>query len=483
MRSGASAKRFCWLASGAAAHQTWSSHRANDKGDVDRDDQLPDRFHRSDRPSISTTPSLFSFATPTSTFATAFRSGSVVSCEAAFHFANHDDHDEDEEHRFRASLSHHRSMLRSYKEKWDYVENRSSRVPTISWPSHRPGGGGELPFDENVPLSSLRSETVYCDRNRALSRSNLDQRARDADDYCVAVSFQSAYLVLVRGARFGDGDDDGGRRENSTVEWAFSVLKGLAEDGHADSMCLYAQLLNNGVNYGNKNKNKNKKKNNNNKAEEEVVGFSLEPNPRAAVAWLHRLLAARPDHSQGLYELGVAYYTGEGVVEDERTAVEHFRRAARSPRNAAAAYMLGDCLLDGVGARRDRAAALDWLVRAGERGHRGARSRVLAVLEHEEDADYGDFTDASRQTLRRTTDAPPTTDLDDDDGPHIDDDVPEDDDEDDERRHWEDARVSVILNERKYTMGGVPSVKSMIRRRTTVDASRDANDATTGRRA
>ena len=36
---------------------------------------------------------------------------------------------------------------------------------------------------------------------------------------------------------------------------------------------------------------------------------------------------------------------------------------------------------------------------AGELGHRGARSRVLAVLEKEDGADYGRFTDASRQTL------------------------------------------------------------------------------------
>merc|ERR1712079_558897 len=61
--------------------------------------------------------------------------------------------------------------------------------------------------------------------------------------------------------------------------------------------------------------------------------------------------------------------------------------------------MLGDCLLDGVGVERDRGEAVEWLVIAAELGHRGARSRVLAVLEKKEGVTYGLFTDASRQTL------------------------------------------------------------------------------------
>ena len=42
---------------------------------------------------------------------------------------------------------------------------------------------------------------------------------------------------------------------------------------------------------------------------------------------------------------------------------------------------------------------LTLLVTSAELGHRGARSRVLAVLEIEEGKSYGKFTDASRQTL------------------------------------------------------------------------------------
>lgn len=63
--------------------------------------------------------------------------------------------------------------------------------------------------------------------------------------------------------------------------------------------------------------------------------------------------------------------------------------------------MLGDCLLDGVGIERNRSEALEWLIASAELGHRGARSRVLAVLEMDPNKceDYHGFTDSSRQSL------------------------------------------------------------------------------------
>lgn len=35
-----------------------------------------------------------------------------------------------------------------------------------------------------------------------------------------------------------------------------------------------------------------------------------------------------------------------------------------------ASYMLGDCLLDGEGVEMDRGAALEWLIRSADLGHR-----------------------------------------------------------------------------------------------------------------
>jgi len=59
-------------------------------------------------------------------------------------------------------------------------------------------------------------------------------------------------------------------------------------------------------------------------------------------------------------------------------------KLASEQNHPAACYMLGDCLLDGCGVDFDRGLALGWLVRAVELGHRGARSRVMAVLEKRE---------------------------------------------------------------------------------------------------
>jgi TPR repeat protein len=176
--------------------------------------------------------------------------------------------------------------------------------------------------------------------------------------YCDNLQFQLAAYKLRH-------DDPEIRRDG------FKLVKQLAEKGHGDGMCMYGIVLN--------------------------EGRVVEADPTQATVWWQRAVDMHR-HVQSTYELAVAFFTGEGVAENEELAVIYFERAA-TMGHAGAAYMLGDCLLDGVGTPRDRAEALEWLVAAGELGHRGARSRVLAVLELEDGTDYGRFTDASRQTL------------------------------------------------------------------------------------
>jgi TPR repeat protein len=152
----------------------------------------------------------------------------------------------------------------------------------------------------------------------------------------------------------------------------FNMLRVLAEKGYPNAMAYYGMCLNEGR-------------------------ADKIPNSEAAVSWFRRT-ADMYGHPQSQYELGVAFYTGEGVVEDEEEAVRLFQLAAEQ-NHSAACYMLGDCLLDGIGVDTDRGLALEYLVRASELGHRGARSRVMAVLEKKDGEDYGAFTDASRQTM------------------------------------------------------------------------------------
>ena len=68
--------------------------------------------------------------------------------------------------------------------------------------------------------------------------------------------------------------------------------------------------------------------------------------------------------------------------------------------------MLGDSILEGVVVEKDPTAALAWFVFAGDRGHRGARSRAFALTQPNttgEETGFGRYTDASRMSLRRQT--------------------------------------------------------------------------------
>ena len=52
-----------------------------------------------------------------------------------------------------------------------------------------------------------------------------------------------------------------------------------------------------------------------------------DPDSESAVMWF-KLCVDRYQHPQAQYELGVAYYTGEGVEEDEEEAVRLFALAS-----------------------------------------------------------------------------------------------------------------------------------------------------------
>jgi TPR repeat protein len=248
---------------------------------------------------------------------------------------------DEEERNFDQTLKHHKNQFEHYRKKWDW-SNVTSRLPTVSWPTNIP--------DEKY-FSSLNVDLHYCKR-----------RTNDADSnetYCQDIQFRIASFMLLE-------------HEGEVQKEALIMIRKLAETGHPDGICAYATCLNDGRG-------------------------GLEINPKAAVSWWMNA-CEKYDHIQSSYELGVAFYTGEGVPEDEAIAVEYFRRAADCG-HPGASYMLGDCLLDGIGVARDRGEALEWLITSAELGHRGARSRVLAVLEKEETKDYGIFTDSSRQSL------------------------------------------------------------------------------------
>ena len=272
-----------------------------------------------------------------------------TACDFNYKFHPSREDAEEEERNFQETLQHHKNQVEYYKQKWNY-HNQSSRIPTVSWPTN-------IPDDDYVP--GLMQDLKYCNR-----RTNVkDSNAR----FCQDLKFRIASYKMLQQSQPSSSDE-----HHDVQKEGLKMLKELADEGHGDGICGYATALNDGR-------------------------AGLETNPQAAVSWWTH--ASRTlDHTQSNYELGVAFYTGEGVPEDEATAAHYFRKAADCG-HAGASYMLGDCLLDGVGVERDRGEALEWLIISGELGHRGARSRVLAVLEKDEGKDFGEFTDASRQTL------------------------------------------------------------------------------------
>eukprot|EP00563_Minutocellus_polymorphus_P006485 CAMPEP_0181033294 /NCGR_PEP_ID=MMETSP1070-20121207/7181_1 /TAXON_ID=265543 /ORGANISM="Minutocellus polymorphus, Strain NH13" /LENGTH=381 /DNA_ID=CAMNT_0023110713 /DNA_START=171 /DNA_END=1316 /DNA_ORIENTATION=- len=312
--------------------------------------------------------------------------------------------DVNEPARFGRCLAYHRALRTQYASRWDWA-NEGSRLPTTSWPT-------SIPEEEDV--AGLTADLRYCRRS---------PNYRNDEDYCDALRFRIGSYWLLHGP-----DVEGQKK-------GLRIIRDLAERGHPDGMVLYGMCLNEGR-------------------------AGLDPNPQQAVVWF-RLCSDMHFHPQAGYELGVALYTGEGAAEDEAAAARMFRRAADTG-HPAAAYMLGDCLLDGVGVVRDRAEALEWLVTAAELGHRGARSRVLAVLERDDAKDYGQFTDASRQTLK---DSVPTV-----VASASETKTPEERDQSEGRFQQREATF-----ERRFTIGGgARNPVVLARRRTIINESRDA---------
>ena len=311
--------------------------------------------------------------------------------------------DVNEPARFARCLAYHRALRTQYASRWDWA-NEGSRLPTTSWPT-------AIPEEEDV--AGLSADLRYCRRS---------PNYRNDEDYCDALRFRIGSYWLLHGP-----DVEGQKK-------GLKIIRDLAERGHPDGMVLYGMCLNEGR-------------------------AGLDPNPQQAVVWF-RLCSDMHFHPQATYELGVALYTGEGAAEDEAAAARMFRRAADTG-HPAAAYMLGDCLLDGVGVVRDRAEALEWLVTAAELGHRGARSRVLAVLEKDGAKDYGQFTDASRQTLKGSVSAVPA------------------ESKTAEERDLSEGRFQQreATFERRFTIGGgARNPVVLARRRTIIRESRDAKE-------
>ncbi|KAL3781430.1 hypothetical protein HJC23_000993 [Cyclotella cryptica] len=270
--------------------------------------------------------------------------------------------EESEPERFQRILAYHRGRIAHYRSQWEYKMPSSTKdsssttsstststvTPSRSWPD-------DIPPDDDLPM--LLQDIKYCARS---------PNFRSDKEYCHRLTFRvsCALLVLLN-------DDDQHR--------GLEMLRSLAEKGYRDAMTYYGMCLNEGR------------------------GWSLiRSRPcrgsdgvricmimrRVNMSWVWRIILVR-----GLWRMGRRLCSGFCW---RRSRIILLRGELTFLSKG---YMLGDCLLDGEGVEMDRGLALEWLIRSAELGHRGARSRVMAVLEKQEGQDYGRFTDASRQTL------------------------------------------------------------------------------------
>jgi TPR repeat protein len=114
-----------------------------------------------------------------------------------------------------------------------------------------------------------------------------------------------------------------------------------------------------------------------------VEGLGIPNDYNVGSRWLKK--ASDMQYSQGIYELATLYYTGAAdpyVKEDLQQAFKLFQLAAKL-EHTCGLYMEADMLLTGDGCEKDAARAVDLLYRAGERGHRFARATLLKLLRDE----------------------------------------------------------------------------------------------------
>ena len=76
---------------------------------------------------------------------------------------------------------------------------------------------------------------------------------------------------------------------------------------------------------------------------------------------------AEQGHAAAQNSLGVMYYNGEGVPQDDKAAVQWFQRAVEQG-NADAQFNLGNMYNQGRGVPQDYKAAAQWYRRAAEQG-------------------------------------------------------------------------------------------------------------------
>ena len=81
---------------------------------------------------------------------------------------------------------------------------------------------------------------------------------------------------------------------------------------------------------------------------------------------------AKQSDADDQFSLGLSYYNGQGVKQDDKQAVYWFQKAAEQG-HADAQYYLGFCYKNGFSVKQDDEQAVYWFRKAAEQGHARAQ--------------------------------------------------------------------------------------------------------------
>ena len=106
------------------------------------------------------------------------------------------------------------------------------------------------------------------------------------------------------------------------------------------------------------------------------TGDGVEEDEEEAVYWYEE--AAENGHVEAMYELGQCYSLGIGVEEDEEEAVSWYRKAARK-KHPDAMYELANCYYYGNGVNENDRRAKEWYQKAAEAGNKDAKAKLKDI--------------------------------------------------------------------------------------------------------
>jgi hypothetical protein len=108
-----------------------------------------------------------------------------------------------------------------------------------------------------------------------------------------------------------------------------------------------------------------------------LLGRGTEQDAARAVRWMRH--AARRGHAFAQGHLAYLHWTQEGGLTRDEAEIYKWSRLAALQKEPGGMWLLGECLMRGVGTAVDESGAVEWFRKAAEAGHTAAQSRLAQM--------------------------------------------------------------------------------------------------------